>query len=28
MDGHELSPRPHNTGVVTMITQLQNEFEC
>jgi phosphoribosylglycinamide formyltransferase 2 len=23
----EVSPRPHDTGMVTMITQLQNEFE-
>ena len=23
----EVSPRPHDTGMVTMITQAQNEFE-
>ena len=23
----EVSPRPHDTGMVTMISQLQNEFE-
>jgi len=23
----EVSPRPHDTGMVTMITQFQNEFE-
>jgi len=23
----EVSPRPHDTGMVTMITQVQNEFE-
>jgi phosphoribosylglycinamide formyltransferase 2 len=23
----EVSPRPHDTGMVTMITQWQNEFE-
>jgi phosphoribosylglycinamide formyltransferase 2 len=24
----EVSPRPHDTGMVTMVTQRQNEFEC
>ena len=24
----EVSPRPHDTGMFTLITQYQNEFEC